>query len=137
MAILGTRTAGRRGIAVAALVAVAFLATAFEAAQAPPAEARTLPPGIQGVDVSNYQHAGGAAIDWHAVKASGREFAYVKATEGAYNGYAEYTNPYYRADFEGVRRRGAVSWCVPLRVSQLPLSTARLTRRGSSSGSPV
>src|SRR5205823_1569338 len=35
-----------------------------------------------GVDTAKYQHPGGAPIDWAAVRASGVEFATVKATRG-------------------------------------------------------
>ena len=37
---------------------------------------------IDGVDTAKYQHPGGAPIDWAAVRASGVEFATVKATRG-------------------------------------------------------
>jgi len=36
---------------------------------------------ITGPDVASYQHPGGASIDWSQVKNSGRNFAFVKATE--------------------------------------------------------
>src|SRR5688572_6854506 len=34
---------------------------------------------VRGIDVSHHQ----GAIDWHSVKASGRSFAFIKASEGA------------------------------------------------------
>ena len=47
------------------------------------------------------QLAGGAAIDWAEVAASGIQFAAVKATEGTY-----YRNPYARGDLAGARAAG-------------------------------
>lgn len=48
---------------------------------------------LNGVDVASYQHPGNRAIDWTAVKASGQEFAFIKATEGT-----GYINPFYSSD---------------------------------------
>jgi GH25 family lysozyme M1 (1,4-beta-N-acetylmuramidase) len=57
----------------------------------------------QGVDVSSWQHPGGAAIDWSKVAAPGSDirFAAVKATEGAY-----YQNPYALSDLAGAKAAG-------------------------------
>ncbi len=55
----------------------------------------------RGVDVSSWQHPGGKAIDWAAVKAAGIEFAMVKATQDV-----NYTNPYLHEDLAGARAAG-------------------------------
>ena len=48
---------------------------------------------LNGVDVASHQHPGNSAIDWTSVKASGQNFAFIKATEGT-----GYINPYFTAD---------------------------------------
>ena len=62
----------------------------------PPADA-----GALGVDVADYQHPHGAAIDWPQVAAAGYKFAFVKATEGDY-----YVNPYYASDLAQAKAAG-------------------------------
>ena len=62
----------------------------------PPADA-----GALGVDVADYQHANGAAINWPQVAAAGYKFAFVKATEGDY-----YANPYYGSDLAQAKSAG-------------------------------
>ena len=62
----------------------------------PPADA-----GALGVDVADYQHPNGAAIDWAQVAAAGYKFAFVKATEGNY-----YANPYYASDLAQAKAAG-------------------------------
>ena len=62
----------------------------------PPADA-----GALGVDVADYQHANGAAIDWPQVAAGGYKFAFVKATEGNY-----YANPYFGSDLAQAKEAG-------------------------------
>ena len=62
----------------------------------PPADA-----GALGVDVADYQHPHGAAIDWPQVAAAGYKFAFVKATEGDY-----YANPYYASDLAQAKAAG-------------------------------
>ncbi|HEY4464538.1 MAG TPA: GH25 family lysozyme [Streptosporangiaceae bacterium] len=65
---------------------------------------RTSPPaaaGGLGVDVADYQHPGGAAINWPLVAAAGYTFAFIKATEGDY-----YGNPYYAADLAQAKAAG-------------------------------
>jgi GH25 family lysozyme M1 (1,4-beta-N-acetylmuramidase) len=62
----------------------------------PPADA-----GALGVDVADYQHAGGAAIDWSQVAGAGYKFAFIKATEGDY-----YVNPYYASDLAQAKAAG-------------------------------
>jgi GH25 family lysozyme M1 (1,4-beta-N-acetylmuramidase) len=58
---------------------------------------------ITGPDVASYQHPGGASIDWSQVKNSGRNFAFVKATEGI-----GYVNPYFSADWAAIQANGMV-----------------------------
>lgn len=54
-----------------------------------------------GVDVSSFNHPGGAPINWVQVAAAGYKFAFIKATEGSY-----YENPYYASDAAAARAAG-------------------------------
>lgn len=54
---------------------------------------------LQGPDVSSYQ----GYPDWAAVAASGRAFAWTKATEGL-----EYGNPYFTGNWQAIRAAGLV-----------------------------
>ncbi|MEV6770694.1 glycoside hydrolase family 25 protein [Nocardia sp. NPDC051030] len=54
-----------------------------------------------GPDVSSWQHLDGTMINWHAVRASGNNFAMVKATEGL-----NYVNPYFVQDSLLMRTAG-------------------------------
>lgn len=54
---------------------------------------------ISGLDVSSWQ----GTIDWHAVAASGRAFAFVKATEGT-----DFTDPFFAGNWQGLRNAGMV-----------------------------
>src|ERR1700682_1060803 len=54
-----------------------------------------------GPDVSSWQHPNGASINWTLVKASGRSFAFIKATEDTI-----YTNPYFASDWQAVKAVG-------------------------------
>ncbi|MFD9462660.1 GH25 family lysozyme [Streptomyces sp. NPDC060027] len=56
---------------------------------------------IDGLDTAKYQHPGGAPIDWKAVRASGAEFATVKATRGL-----NVTDEYLATDLQGARAAG-------------------------------
>jgi lysozyme len=56
---------------------------------------------IDGVDTAEYQHPDGAPIDWDAVRASGVEFATVKATRGL-----NVTDAYLATDLEAARAAG-------------------------------
>ncbi|MCQ9131870.1 MULTISPECIES: GH25 family lysozyme [Streptomyces] len=56
---------------------------------------------IDGLDTAKYQHPGGAPIDWKAVRASGVEFATVKATRGM-----NVTDEYLATDLEAARAAG-------------------------------
>jgi uncharacterized protein with LGFP repeats len=58
---------------------------------------------ITGPDVASYQHPNGASIDWTQVKNSGRNFAFVKSTEGV-----DYVNPYFNSDWSAIRSNGMV-----------------------------
>jgi GH25 family lysozyme M1 (1,4-beta-N-acetylmuramidase) len=58
---------------------------------------------IDGPDVSSYQHPNGVGINWAKVKAAGKDFAIIKATEGTY-----YTNPYFSTDYAHAHRAGLV-----------------------------
>ncbi len=75
--------------------------------------------GATGVDVSNWQHPFGAAIDWNQVRASGRTFAFIKATGGP-----DYTNPYFRGDWDGAAAAGMYRGAYHYARPALPLSTA-------------
>lgn len=48
---------------------------------------------LSGIDVSGWQHPGDASIDWHKVRAAGKRFAWLKATQGV-----DYTSPYLAED---------------------------------------
>ncbi|MGW0043264.1 glycoside hydrolase family 25 protein [Rhodococcus sp. NPDC003348] len=56
---------------------------------------------VKGPDVASWQHPGGSGIDWFAVRASGHDFAMVKATESL-----SYVNPYFVQDGIGMRAAG-------------------------------
>jgi GH25 family lysozyme M1 (1,4-beta-N-acetylmuramidase) len=65
----------------------------------------TMPPPVEagalGIDVADYQHPHGAAINWSQVAAAGYKFAFIKATEGDY-----YANPYYASDLAQAKAAG-------------------------------
>lgn len=67
---------------LAMAAAIALAAPGIAAADAP-----------RGPDVSSWQHVNGVGIDWFQVRASGHEFAMVKATESL-----NYVNPYFVED---------------------------------------
>jgi MYXO-CTERM domain-containing protein len=54
---------------------------------------------VEGLDVSSGQ----GNIDWNAVKASGRQFAFIKATQGDY-----YTNNYWNSQWGGAKAAGVL-----------------------------
>ncbi|MFC0540487.1 GH25 family lysozyme [Kutzneria chonburiensis] len=56
---------------------------------------------IDGIDTAKYQHPGGAAINWAAVRASGVEFATVKATRGT-----NVTDDFLATDLPAARNAG-------------------------------
>jgi lysozyme len=94
-----------------ALTAVSLLVS-VSAGAAQPAAARptgaALPKWPKGIDVSSHQHPEGRAIDWPAVQAAGISFAFVKVDEGAHGGAGRYTNPWFRADWDGARAAGVL-----------------------------
>ncbi|WP_343576718.1 glycoside hydrolase family 25 protein [Mycobacterium sp.] len=49
---------------------------------------------VRGVDVSSWQHPGGAPIDWWKVADAGYRFVIIKATQGV-----GYTNPWWERDY--------------------------------------
>lgn len=55
------------------------------------------PVTVEGIDVSGWQ----PNTNWPPVKASGREFAFVKATENT-----GYVNPYFKQDWDGIKAAG-------------------------------
>jgi len=84
----------------------------------------TIPPpedaGALGVDVADYQHPHGAAINWSAVAAAGYKFAFVKATEGDY-----YVNPYYAADLAQAKAAGMYATGYHFAVPNLSSGTSQ------------
>jgi GH25 family lysozyme M1 (1,4-beta-N-acetylmuramidase) len=56
---------------------------------------------VRGVDTSHFQHPNDAAIDWGAVAAGGRSFAFLKATEGT-----TFTDPWFARDLAGAAAAG-------------------------------
>ncbi|MEV5932991.1 GH25 family lysozyme [Streptomyces sp. NPDC052079] len=54
---------------------------------------------VKGVDTSHHNHRGGNPIDWNAVRSSGQDFAFVKATEGA-----DWQDPWFSRDLRGARQ---------------------------------
>ncbi|NMN99499.1 glycoside hydrolase family 25 protein [Antrihabitans stalactiti] len=56
-----------------------------------------------GADASSHQHVGGKPIDWQKVKASGHDFAMIKATEGS-----DYVNPWFNEDTNKMRAAGVL-----------------------------
>ncbi len=55
---------------------------------------------VEGIDI----YDGDGAIDWAAVKASGREFAFIKATQGTYNTQSRFAYNWENAKSAGVLR---------------------------------
>lgn len=70
--------------------------TARSAPAAPPAGA-----AARGFDVSAFQHAHGAVINWTGLASRGIRFVGIKASEGNY-----YANPYYARDAQDARAAG-------------------------------
>ncbi len=57
----------------------------------------------QGVDVSKWQHDGGRAIDWGAVKRSGQSFAFIKASGGS-----DRVDPWFAREWAAAGRAGMI-----------------------------
>lgn len=64
-------------------IAPVLLLTASLVPQAQAATSGRGPAPLTGPDVSKYQHANGRLIDWAAVRRSGQDFAFIKATGGS------------------------------------------------------
>ncbi|KAG0018698.1 hypothetical protein BGZ80_006850 [Entomortierella chlamydospora] len=54
---------------------------------------------VPGIDVSGYQ----GNVNWGTVSSAGKEFAYIKATEGT-----SYTNPYFTQQYNGAYNQGLI-----------------------------
>jgi GH25 family lysozyme M1 (1,4-beta-N-acetylmuramidase) len=87
----------RKSLTVAGLLA----AVALGAGGTAQAVSAVRPPSVRGIDVSSYQHPGGAGINWRSVAHYGYKFAFIKDTEGTY-----YVNPYYASDLRGAQAHG-------------------------------
>jgi lysozyme len=74
---------------------------------------------IWGPDVSNYQHPGGAGINWSAVRSRGARFAFVKVSEGG-----SFTNAYASSDLRAGRAAGLYVTGYHFGRPRLPLTTA-------------
>ncbi len=78
-----------------------------------------------GPDVASWQHPSGAPIDWNQVRATGHDFAFMKADEGPGSpGGAYYTNPYFKQDWNGAAAAGLYRGAYHYGRPKLPLSTA-------------
>ena len=56
---------------------------------------------VSGPDVASYQHPGGKSINWATVHTAGKQFVFIKATEGT-----RYRNPYFAGDWSGSHAAG-------------------------------
>jgi len=74
---------------------------------------------VVGIDISSYQHPGGAAIDFKAARANGVRFVAVKVDEGG-----GYVNPWYRRDMLSARVAGMYVTGYHFARPRLPMSTA-------------
>jgi GH25 family lysozyme M1 (1,4-beta-N-acetylmuramidase) len=96
----------RRALLLAGSV-VAGLGPALVATDVVPAPPAAADGQARGIDVANYQHPNGAAIDWNAVRGSGIEFAFIKATEGPVSCTGNYyTNSWLRRDWNDAASAG-------------------------------
>jgi len=86
----------RRILSVAVVAALTGLIGGLSSVGA--ASASAVPTGV---DVSAWQHPGGAAINWTSVRAAGTAFAFVKASEAT-----NYVNPYFATDRGNARTAG-------------------------------
>ncbi|NAS25852.1 hypothetical protein GT755_29740 [Herbidospora sp. NEAU-GS84] len=88
------------------LVALALAAAGLATALAQPAAAASANPDpsrfpVRGVDVTEYQHPNGAAVNWAQIRQSGIAFATLKATRGTNK-----TNSYFASDLAGALGQG-------------------------------
>lgn len=103
------RRRGRFARAVCPLLAAQAVLLALLAMPAATAAAGTGSPAtvaaatgaVRGLDVSSFQHAAGAPIDWRRLARIGVRFAGIKVSEGTY-----YANPYYLVDARAARAAG-------------------------------
>lgn len=93
------RTTAPARITAAALLGSAATVAALVATDIVPVPSWAL----NGIDVASHQHPGNAAIDWTAVKASGQDFAFIKASEGV-----SYINPYFSDDSQKAQQAGVM-----------------------------
>jgi len=104
-------------------LSVAFLTTGVATINVVSAQADTV---ITGVDVSKWDHSAtsayptGTVIDWVKVKAAGRSFAIIKASERT-----NYRNPYFANDYTQAKAAGLVVGAYHFARPALPISTAR------------
>ena len=104
-------------------LSVAFLTTGVATINVVSAQADTV---ITGVDVSRWDHSktsaypAGTPIDWVKVKAAGRSFAIIKASERT-----NYRNPYFANDYAQAKAAGLVVGAYHFARPALPISTAR------------
>lgn len=87
------------GAVLSATLAAGLAAPLPRPAQAAAAAAVVPPPGVPGMDVSNYQ----GAVDWAGAWAGGARFAYVKATEGP-----DYASPAFGQQYGGAYDVGMI-----------------------------
>lgn len=79
----------------------------------------------QGIDVSSWNHPGGAPIDWPRVRSAGYSFAFVKADEGPQApGGRYYVNPYWATDWAAAGAAGMYRGAYHFARPKLPVSTA-------------
>ena len=108
---------------LALALSVAFLTTGVATINVVSAQAATV---ITGVDVSKWDHSAtsaypaGTPIDWVKVKAAGRSFAIIKASERT-----NYRNPYFANDYTQAKAAGLVVGAYHFARPALPISTAR------------
>ncbi|WP_182874721.1 GH25 family lysozyme [Microbispora sp. H10670] len=83
----------------------AAIAIGLAGALAQPAGANASPPAgtypVRGVDVTEYQHPNGAAVNWSQIRQSGITFATLKVTRGTNK-----TNSYFRGDLAASLAQG-------------------------------
>jgi uncharacterized protein with LGFP repeats/GH25 family lysozyme M1 (1,4-beta-N-acetylmuramidase) len=101
------------------IVAAALLSVSISSLPATSGRAAAAGPSVSGPDVASWQHPGGASVDWYAVHGSGQNFAFVKATEDT-----NYRNPYFAADYAGIRAAGMTRGAYHYARPALPLGTA-------------
>lgn len=82
-----------------------------------------------GIDVSNWQHPNGAAIDWGLVRGDGNQFVFMKATEGPSGSRGDLVNPYFAADWHDAGSVGLLRGAYHFARPTLPLDSALLQAR--------